>query len=106
MSRPAFEQTTAPWRGTGFYIFRVGTVHGLYRYNLSNHSFDILAIKNEEKGNGHFQEAMRYFEESAARERAKLRLCEVWNMRLYYNSVKHHGYKRVKGTLFTLEKTP
>ena len=102
--KPAFEQSQQLWRGTNFYEFRVGTVQGLYRYSIADHAFEILALKNKVKGNGHFKVAMDYFERSARREGAILRLCEVFNLRLYWNSVMHHGYRRKKGTLFTLEK--
>ena len=104
--KPAFEQRMELWSGTNFFEFRVGTVTGLYRYSIADHAFEILAIKNKIKGNGHFKVAMDYFEQSARREKAILRLCEVFNPRLYWNSVVHHGYRRKKGTILTLEKTP
>lgn len=100
---PPFESQDYPWR-MGFFKFRVGTCEGLYRYNPIIHAFEILAVVNNQKGNGHFAQAMKYFETSAIREGARIRLCEVFNPWLYYVSVRKHGYTRVKGTLFTLEK--
>lgn len=99
-----FEQKSKPWLSTRFFEFRVGTVHGLYCFNTWDDAVEILAVKNEKKGNGHFKIAMDFFERFAQEEGLVLRLLDVWNLRLYWNSVKYHGYKRKKGTLFTLEK--
>ena len=90
--KPPFETTQEPlnvarygaWLG-----FKVGTCHGLWR--PTNDAYEILAIKNDEKGNGHFQITMQYFEESAKRDGKCVRMREVFNIRLAKNLLKH-GY--------------
>jgi hypothetical protein len=101
--KPIFETTKNPTKYGGFYGFRVGTCEGLWR--VTTDAYEILAILNHEKGNGHFSVLMEYFETSAKRDGMKLRLLECFNMRLYFNSVFRHGYKRMKGSMFNLEKT-
>lgn len=98
-----FESINMEYRNTGFYKFRVGTCEGLWR--ATKDAYEVLAVVNREKGNGHFKMTMEYFERSCIRDRRKLRLCEVFNPWLYYQSIKYFGYRRKKGTLFTLEKT-
>jgi len=98
----AFESTEETYRGGDFLCFRVGTCHGLWRSSPTH--YEILAIKNDQKGNGHFAKAMWWFEQSCRRDKKKLMLREVWNPWLYYQSIKKFGYKRTKGTLLTLEK--
>jgi hypothetical protein len=98
-----FESTEETFLNSGFKHFRVGTCYGLWR--ATDDAYEILAVKNHQKGNGHFKEAMRWFEQSCRRDHKKLRLREVWNLWLYWQSVRHYGYKRMKGTWFTLEKS-
>lgn len=101
--RPEFETTRYLTKYGSFYGFRVGTCEGLYR--STDDAFEILAIVNREKGNGHFSDAMWWFEQSCRREQKKLRLLETFNLKLYWKSIRKHGYCRKKGTLFTLEKS-
>lgn len=101
--RPPFESTEETYYDSGFKHFRVGTCKGLWR--ATEDAFEILAVKNGNKGNGHFKDTMWWFEQSCRRENKKLRLREVWNVWLYLRSIKKYGYKRMKGTWFTLEKS-
>lgn len=98
-----FESTDTYYRDTDFKNFRVGTCEGLWR--ATPDAYEILALINREKGNGHFKETTNWFEQSCKRDGKKLRLLETFNIRLYWNSIRKHGYKRKKGTLFTLEKS-
>lgn len=84
-----FEATTGDYRGTGFLRFRVGTCHGLWR--STDTSYEILAVKNREKGNGHFKEALRWFQKSCVRDGKTLRIRECWNPWVAYQCLKH-GY--------------
>lgn len=95
-----FEIMEKPWMGD-FFKFRVGTCKGLYRATLTH--YEILAIKNKVKHNGHFQLTMEYFERSCKRDGKKLLVSEVWNLLLAWH-LRKHGFKRVKGTLFCWEK--
>ena len=98
-----FKSTTTSYRNTRFFQFRVGTCHGLWR--VTDDAYEVLAVVNTKKGNGHFKAAMQWFERSCRRDSKLLRLCEVFNPWLYYVSVRWYGYKRRKRTLFTLEKS-
>ena len=57
--------------------FKVGTCHGLYAHY--NKAFHIVAIKNEEPGNGHFEDVLQWFEHSCIESNSNLKFCEVWN---------------------------
>lgn len=100
---PQFESTNKPTKYGSFFGFRVGTCEGLWRFH--DGAYEILAVLNTKKGNGHFAATMHHFETSARRDKVKLRLLEVFNLRLYFNSVFKYGYKRKKGTIITLEKS-
>ena len=98
-----FESTDTPYRNTDFLCFRVGTCNGLWRATETH--YEILAVINHKRGNGHFEKTMWWFEQSCKRDGKSLLLREVWNPFLYYKSIKHYGYKRYKKKWFTLEKT-
>ena len=95
-----FETKLVPTYGD-FYQFRVGSCEGLWRATSTH--YEILAIKNRKKHNGHFQLTMECFERSCKRDEKKLLVSECWNPRLAWMCWKH-GFKRVKGTLFCWEK--
>lgn len=57
--------------------FRVGTCHGLY--TSTDKSYDIIAITNREKGNGHFEDVVEWFENSCRRDKKSLRFVEIMN---------------------------
>lgn len=64
-------------------LFRVGTCEGLW--SSSPDSYDILAVSNRQKGNGHFNDVLQWFEQSCIRDKKALRILEVWN-----ESLKNH----------------
>ena len=84
---PVFESTDETYMGGSFKCFRVGTCEGLWRSTPEN--YEILAIVNKKKGNGHFQKALWWFEQSCKRDKKKLRIIKVWNLRLAWNLWKH-----------------
>mgnify|MGYP001559738190 CR=1 FL=1 len=96
---PEFETTTKPYLGD-FFQFKCGTCEGLWRSTPTH--YEILAVKNKQKHNGHFKILMRYFEQSCRRDNKKLLISECWNPRLMWMNWKN-GFKRV--SLFNWEKT-
>lgn len=102
MNTPAipFESTSETYRGGSFKQFRVGTCDGLWQ--ATDEAYEILAVVNRNKGNGHFKEAMLWFEQSASRDQKKLRILEVWNVRLAF-MLRRNGFRWK--TLFTWEKS-
>jgi hypothetical protein len=75
-----FENSTETYRGGEWSIFRLGTCEGLWRSTFT--TYEILAIVNRTPGNGHFREAMLWFEASARRDHKWLKVRECWNLRL------------------------
>jgi hypothetical protein len=88
--------TSLPFESTEtFYIddwlcFRVGTCHGLWR--STDDAYEILAIKNNKQGNGHFDETLQWFESSCRRDGKKLRLYELWNKQLERHLIEKRGF--------------
>jgi hypothetical protein len=73
---------SAPWNSQldpadNWMLFRIGTCEGVWR--ATEHSYDILAITNNEPNNGHFTDVLEWFENSCKRDGKKLRILEVWN---------------------------
>jgi hypothetical protein len=71
--------------------FNVGTCHGLYR--ATDAAYEILAIINDEPGNGHLNDVFQWFEQSCRRDKKILRIREVWNA--YFKAHLQHkrGFK-------------
>lgn len=84
---PPFE-STKPTKYAGFSGFRVGTCEGLWR-STSSH-YEILAVVNEKRGNGHFKAMLGWFEQSCKRDNKKLLLREVWNPLTLFNWEKSY----------------
>jgi hypothetical protein len=80
--------------------FKVGTCEGLWRCTYT--SYEILAIKNKEKGNGHLNDVFQWFEMSSKRDNKTLKVKEVWNER-FQNHLQKRGFKRCSA--FDFEKT-
>lgn len=95
-----FESTNETYRGGEFLLFRVGTCEGLWR-GTDTH-YEILAVVNKEKGNGHFRQTMEWFEDSCRRDGRKMLVREVWNPRLAL-MLRRNGFKWV--SWFNWEKT-
>jgi hypothetical protein len=81
----------APWRPTTqFILFRVGTCAGLW--TSTDKTYDILAVQNESKGNGHFDDVLEWFEFSCKRDNKNLRFLETWNQRLRKHLIEKRGF--------------
>lgn len=76
---------------TGNPYFKVGTCHGQYMVDKGNYL--IINIINEEKGNGHFDEVLEWFESSAKRDKVKLGVVELWNKRLKKHLIEKRGFQ-------------
>lgn len=60
--------------------YRVGTCHGLVCF--TDDAIEILAVANEEPGNGHFNDVLQWFEYAAVDQGKILRVIELWNQPL------------------------
>jgi hypothetical protein len=85
-----FESTAETYRAGEFLCFRVGTCEGLWR--STSEAYEILAVVNHKRGNGHFKEAMLWFEQSCRRDRKALLVREIWNPRLAF-MLRRNGFK-------------
>lgn len=94
-----FETKLKPTYGD-FYQFRVGTCEGLWRSTPTH--YEILAVKNRVKHNGHYKLALAYFEKSCRRDNKKLLISKCWNPRVSWMNWKH-GFKMIGW--FNWEKT-
>jgi len=70
--------------------FRVGTCYGLWASLPS--SYDILAIDNKKPHNGHFNDVMEWFENSAKRDNKQLRILEIMNDRFRDHLINKRGF--------------
>lgn len=84
----------SPLNTEGWQEFRVGTCRGQWRSTPD--SYELLGIKNHTPGNGHFREAMLWFEQSCIRDGKILRIREVWNADLAGKLLKH-GFTYARG---------
>lgn len=76
-----------------FTKFKVGTCHGLY--GSTTDFYSIIAIINENPGNGHFTDVLEWFEHSCRRDKKSLRVVEIWNESLYVHLLKKRGFKPI-----------
>jgi hypothetical protein len=83
----SFEIGTEAYRGGEWLLFRVGTCEGLWRSTFT--AYELLAVVNRQPGNGHFREAMLWFEQSCRRDHKRLIIRECWNLRLAWMLWKH-----------------
>ena|ERR1700727_1697954 len=67
-----------PWeRDAEWMRFKVGTCSGLWKSTPD--AYEILAVDNEQPGNGHFNDVMEWFENSCRRDRKSLKFLEILN---------------------------
>jgi len=81
----------APWIMGDFMQFRIGTCHGLW--GVTDTTYDILAIDNREKGNGHLEDVFEWFENSCKRDGKDLRILEVWNGNFLKHLITKRGFQ-------------
>lgn len=75
--------------------FRVGTVEGLW--GSEEEAFVILALFNDQPGNGHFDDTLEWFEYSCRREAKDLMVIELWNRDLRRHLIQKRGFRPVEG---------
>lgn len=85
----------APWERLGsidesYIKFRIGTCAGLWR--CVDDAYEILAVTNDNPGNGHFDDVLQWFEFAAKRDGKALRVMEVWNKKLKQHLIKKRGF--------------
>ncbi len=93
--QPTQEFRAAPWHlaqvmGDDLVNFTFGTCDGLMR--VLDGTLGLIAINNDEKGNGHFKQFMEFFEELAAAMYLGTSVLEIENKRLYKHLVEKWGY--------------
>jgi hypothetical protein len=86
---PKHGNTFVPYRR-----FKIGTCHGLW--NVESKTYNILAIINDEPGNGHLEDVFEYFENSARRDNHALKILEVWNKSFETHLINKRGFKKIK----------
>lgn len=88
-----FEVAEYPYNITEqkFLLFRVGTCEGLWC--STDNTYDILAINNKSKGNGHFEDVLQRFESSCKRDKKKLRFLEIMNEDFKNHLINKRGFK-------------
>ena len=85
----------ADWIMGPFIQFRIGTCHGLW--GVTGESYDILAIDNKEKGNGHLEDVFEWFENSCRRDNRDLKVLEVWNKAFKKHLIEKRGFIDIGG---------
>jgi len=71
--------------------FRIGTCHGLWRG--THREYQILAVINEEPGNGHFEDVIDWFERSAKRDNRNLMFMEMINDEFRDHLINKRGFE-------------
>lgn len=81
----------APWeRSEDWLRFRVGTCSGLWR--STSVSYAILAVTNDEPGNGHFEDVLQWFEHSCRRDGRALCMLVVANKRFKQHLIEKRDF--------------
>lgn len=83
-------EVTAWIRSEDFYKFRVGTCHGLWR--ATETTYDILAIYNDQSGNGHLDDVFQWFSASCRRDGRDLRIMEIMNEDFLRHLIEKRGF--------------
>jgi hypothetical protein len=85
-----------PWRLSNEFVeFKVGTCHGLY--SSDKNSFNILAVINDNPGNGHTKDVFEWFEHSCRRDGKSLKVLEIMNEEYMSDLINKHGFKKIEG---------
>jgi hypothetical protein len=72
-------------------VFRIGTCGGLWKANPTN--YEILAVDNKKKHNGHLQDVFDWFENSCKRDKKNLYISEFFNLRFKEYLIRERGFK-------------
>jgi len=92
----------APWITPDFDRFRVGTCTGIW--SSDEQYYSILGIDNSDKGNGHFEDVLQWFESSCKRDKKDFRILEVWNEDLKQHLITKRGFEAIPETSHVVKK--
>lgn len=81
----------APFMDPEWTKFRIGTCEGLWA--CDDKFYKILAVVNNEKGNGHLNDVFEWFENSCKRDGRDLKVLEVWNKKFKQHLISKRGFK-------------
>ena len=70
--------------------FKIGTCDGIYRY--IEDTIEILAIKNNSPGNGHFEDVLEWFYNSCKRDGKHLQFSEILNPKFLKHLKEKRGF--------------
>lgn len=73
--------------------FRIGTCEGLW--GVEGETYVIIAVINNHRGNGHFNDVLEWFENSCKRDGYDLKIVELINKRLIKHLIKKRGFKKI-----------
>ena len=85
---------TEPYEGIAggvFINFKVGTCHGMF--TATDEAYQLVAVMNDQPGNGHFTDVLEWFENSAKRDGKALEVVEIWNDRLRQHLIQKRGFR-------------
>lgn len=85
-----------PWVQSEWHSFKIGTVYGLYQFQEKQ--FRILAIKNDNKNNGHLEDMLEWFYCSCIRYGTPLVIMDVINPRFEKHLKTKRGFMKIEGT--------
>jgi len=84
-----------PWRfDRELYEFQVGTIAGLWR--ATDTAYQIIAIVNNNKNNGHFEDVLEWFETSCKRDNKDLEFVEIWNGQFEKHLIEKRGFEPIE----------
>lgn len=96
-------------RDPRFQEFRIGTCHGQWLVDSSkgHKAYVILSVINESPGNGHFDDVLEWFEQSAKRDNYALEFWEIMNENLFKHLCLKRGFApHLEGTNLQVIKFP
>ena len=80
-----------PWRrDPTMREFKVGTCEGLYQSTST--SYQIIAINNSKRGNGHLDDVFEWFESSCKRDKKDLEVIEILNQDFLQHLINRRGF--------------
>lgn len=90
-----------PW-GLGLIIspeigmneFKIGDIHGLYRFDNKNKYLIINSVINDNPGNGHFSDLIEWFEYSSKIHKYDLVFEEIFSVKLT-NILYHYKFEKL-----------
>lgn len=72
--------------------YKVGTCHGLV---IFDDAINLLAVINNEPGNGHFDDVMEWFHYACRIQKKDFRVIELFNQRLKWHLINKRGFVAV-----------